>query len=106
MSIDDIIQLIGLFALIVLPSMAIAVRIAIKPMVDAILRLREGLQPEPAQQLADPDRAELARLGGEILQLRRTVARLEEANTFYQTLLQPAVRVEEDPPASSPQPSQ
>ena len=86
MPIDDILKLLLVFSLIVIPVLGITARFALKPIVDAILRLREGgfLQGDRADL---PDVAtELRHLRAEVAEVRAEVARLQEVESFHAAL--------------------
>ncbi len=80
----DIIELSLVFSLVVLPALGITARLALKPIVDAILRLKEGMDSRPA--------AEVQHLVEEVRQLRATVERLEVADSFHRSLLESTSR--------------
>ncbi|HET7233649.1 MAG TPA: hypothetical protein VFJ16_26810 [Longimicrobium sp.] len=87
MPVDDIIKLVLVFSVVVLPMLAFTARFALKPIVDAIVRLKEGgMLPgdSPASVGAEVRqmRAELHDLHQELAQTRHEVARLNEAESF------------------------
>jgi hypothetical protein len=65
----------------VVPVLGVTARLTLRPMVDAILRLREGQQ---GQAVLD---ARVLGLESEVRQLRDTVATLETTVDFQQKLL-------------------
>lgn len=85
---DDLVKLLVICSVIVLPALAITTRFALKPIVDAILRLREGglLQSERAAALNSDVATELRHLRAEIAEVRADVARLQEAESFHAAL--------------------
>jgi hypothetical protein len=66
------------------PVLGITVRLALKPIVDSIVRLRETA---PAGQLSDAVAGRVVELEDELRHLRTSVARLEETVDFQQKLL-------------------
>jgi hypothetical protein len=76
-------QMAVVFAVVVVPALGLTMRFALKPFVDAILRLKEGgVLPS-----ADPaTAAELRIMREELLEMRQTVRRLEEADSFHREL--------------------
>jgi hypothetical protein len=89
---EEIIELAAVLSVVVLPMMAVTLRLTLRPLVEAILRLREGLRADAGPPLAGADAAELARLREEVARLHRTVARLQEAEAFHRALEGPAER--------------
>ena len=81
---EEILEFMLVVALVVLPALAITARIALKPIVEAILMLREALT---AGQTPGPgDQDEVTRLGDRIKVLESQVSRLEESEVFYRKL--------------------
>jgi hypothetical protein len=68
------------------PVLGITVRLALKPIVDSIVRLRETA---PTARLSDAVASRVVELEDEMRQLRGTVTRLEETVEFQQALLAP-----------------
>lgn len=80
--------LMGIAAIVVcMPVLAITARVTLKPVVDAIVRLRELVPPSTD---AGAERR-MMRLEEEVRQLRGTVAGLETTVEFQQKLLASAV---------------
>jgi hypothetical protein len=94
MSVDDIIKLCIVTSLVVLPALAVTARFALKPIVDAILRLKEGgLLPNGAAAAGQELpllTAEVRQLREEMAQLQQSVTRLQDAEAFHRTLEEPA----------------
>lgn len=67
------------------PALALAARLAIKPILEAIDRFREGVAVSP--RLADP---RVDALQGEVNRLSREVERLSESEAFHRQLLETA----------------
>lgn len=91
----DFIEIALVVALVIIPALGLTARFALKPIVDALIRLKEGgLIPGPARSLDDVPMlaAEVRQLREEIAQLHQTVARLEEAESFHRTLAAPAAK--------------
>jgi hypothetical protein len=68
------------------PVLGITVRLALKPIVDSIVRLRETA---PTTRLSDAVATRVVELEDEVRQLRGSVIRLEETVDFQQQLLVP-----------------
>src|SRR5215218_3688733 len=91
MPVDDIIKLLLVLSVVVVPALGITARIAIKPIVEAILRLRDGgVIPGESVAALSGDvrqlRAELQNVHDEMSQVRADVARLREAESFHLAL--------------------
>lgn len=80
----DIAFLAIIFCVVCVPVLGITARIALKPIVDAIVRLRESAG---AGQLSGAVAGRVMELEEEVRQLRGTVGRLEETVEFQQKLL-------------------
>lgn len=82
-----IVGLVAVVGLILVPSLAIAVRVSLKPMVEAVVLLREALgKTTPATRAsedADETRARLA-------YLEAAVSELQESSAFFRELVTPA----------------
>lgn len=86
---EDIIILAMLVFLVIVPALGVTARFALKPIVDALLRLKEGgLLPTALRNADDAASltAEVRQLRVEIAQLQQSVARLEEAESFHRGL--------------------
>lgn len=83
-TIQDYVMLLLMLLVFGVPAVAIAARLAIRPIVDAIVRLREISGPNPA--LND---ARVAALEAEVNRLSEEVQRLSEADTFNRQLNAP-----------------
>ncbi len=83
---DDVMKLVVIFALVVVPALGITVRFALKPIVDAILRLKEG----GVLRSYDPGATtEVRQLREEVAELQRTIRELKEVESFHRTLAAP-----------------
>ncbi|MBV9110704.1 MAG: hypothetical protein JO306_14935 [Gemmatimonadetes bacterium] len=89
MEFNDLIKLLVICSVIVLPMLALTARFALKPIVDALLRLKvggvlpgEGSAAEEMRLL----RGELRQMHDELAQMRTTVDRLQEAESFDRAL--------------------
>ena len=84
---DDLVKLLVICSVIVLPALAITTRFALKPIVDALLRLREGGVLQGDRSALSSDVAtELRYLRAEIAEVRADVARLQEVESFHAAL--------------------
>lgn len=81
-TIEDAAGLVFIFIVFGVPALAIGARLAIRPVVDAIVRLRESFAP-PGVAAPDP---RLAALEAEVARLRREVRRLSQAEAFAREL--------------------
>lgn len=78
--------LMGIMSIVIcVPVLAITARLAIKPIVDAIVRLRES--GGGGARLTDAVAGRVMELEDEVRQLRSSVSRLEETVDFQQKLL-------------------
>lgn len=89
--------LILMFIVFGIPALAIAARLAIRPVLDAVLSLRETAAARP---LASDSR--VAALEAEVSRLSLEIGRLTDAQAFDRQLAQPALP--EAPRASSSEP--
>ena len=80
----DIAFLAIIFCVVCVPVLGITARLALKPIVDAIVRLRES---SGAAQLSGAVAGRVVELEDEVGRLRASVARLEETVDFQQKLL-------------------
>ncbi|MFL5385454.1 MAG: hypothetical protein ACJ8GN_23275 [Longimicrobiaceae bacterium] len=80
----EAVLLLIMFIVFCVPALAITARLVLKPMVDAIVRLREsGGNAQVSGSVAN----RVLELEDEVRQLRSTVGRLEETVDFQQKLL-------------------
>jgi len=84
MSPKDIGVLAIIFCVVCVPVLGITARLALKPIVDAIVRLRES---SGMAQLSESVAGRVVALEDEVRHLRSTVGRLEETVEFQQKLL-------------------
>lgn len=91
MDIEDFIGIALVTSLVVIPALGATARFALKPIVDALIRLKEGgllpSQSRPAESALLVE--EVRRLREEVAQLTQTVNRLEEAESFHRRLAAP-----------------
>jgi hypothetical protein len=95
MDFEDFLGYAMVISLLVIPALGLTARFALKPIVDALLRLKEGgLLPSAVRSAEDVPMlvTEVRRLRAEVAQLQQTVARLEDAESFHRTLAAPAAR--------------
>ena len=80
---ESIIGLVAVVGLIFIPSLAIAVRLSLKPMVEAIVRLHEGLsRTGTGTELS----GETAGIRAQLNRLEETVQKLSESDAFDREL--------------------
>jgi uncharacterized protein YlxW (UPF0749 family) len=102
--VDDIIKLCMVTSLVVFPAFAITVRFALKPIVDAIVRLKEGgviASSQPAVAGAQDVSllaAEMRHLREDVSQLQQSVAQLQDAEAFHRSLSERAAPPQIAPP--------
>lgn len=84
---NDIVKFLVVTSVVVLPALAITARFALKPIVDAILRLKEGgvLATESAATLRDVT-LELQQLRAEVAEMKGEMARLQDVHSFHAAL--------------------
>ncbi|MBV9773347.1 MAG: hypothetical protein JO040_05330 [Gemmatimonadetes bacterium] len=85
---EEIAKLSVLFSVVVLPALAVTARFALKPIVDAILRLKEGgVLSNNAVSGTDPMLlAEIRQMREEMAQLQQSVAQLQDVESFHRAL--------------------
>lgn len=76
------------FIVIGIPVMGLTARLAIKPLVESILRVREAFLEKP-QPPGTVSAADVERLEAEVYELRQQVRQLSEAAEFDRKLLGP-----------------
>jgi len=92
--------LLGIFAIVVIvPVVGVTARFALRPIVDAIVRLREAFGLTPAHQAME---TRVLDLEGEVVRLRASVSALEETVALQQKLL--AAPRDESAATSAPAP--
>lgn len=79
---DDIITAVILFSIICAPALALSFRIALKPAVEALVRLREVAAPPEGRDPA----GEASDLRRRVEELQDRLERLEEARDFDRRL--------------------
>ena len=95
MRFEEFIGLLVLLALVVFPALALSLRLALKPIVESIVRLREAFVSTPQ---IPGDAARMARLEEEVTRLRAEVERLGSLEEFYGELAESTER----PPLPDP----
>ena len=83
--IKDAVMLFIMLLVFGVPAIAIAARLAIRPIVDAIIRLKEISAPAPPAL----NNARVEALEAEVNRLSMEVQRLNEAETFNRQLTKP-----------------
>lgn len=98
METGDIIELTLVFAVVVVPSLGLTARFVLKPVVDALVRLKEGglLSGGSGSQEMLQLRSEVRQLREEMASLHGSVERLREAEEFNRVLR------DTSPPAALP----
>lgn len=85
MAVDDIMELMLFIVLVVLPLLGVTMRFTLKPLIQAVIQLSEGLN----RSIGSDDPAALERMQEELSELHHKVAELEASNTFYRELVDP-----------------
>jgi len=85
---EEILQFVVVGAIVVIPALAISARIALRPMVDAVARLRE-LTTTKDRVHADTLATELRELRATTAELAEEVRALREGGEFYRQLQAP-----------------
>jgi hypothetical protein len=93
MDASDIVMLLLVFFGVVVPVLGITARLAIKPMVNAIVRLRESFAQGAGSGLVE---RRVLQLEDELRQVRAEVQRLAEAEAFQRELLSPPNRLSQE----------
>ena len=100
MTIDNIMELLLFIVLVVLPLLGITMRLTLKPIVNAVIQLSEGLSRSRESRIGQEDAAALQRMQEDLSELRQKVAEMESAHSFYRGLIAP--QHSSDPNAPSP----
>ncbi len=100
MTVDDIMKLLLFVVLVVLPLFSVTLRLSLKPIVEAVIQLSDGLRGSRESRIRREDAPALERMQEELSELREKVAELEAANSFYRGLIEN--QSSSDPTASSP----
>jgi ubiquinone biosynthesis protein UbiJ len=95
---EDIFRYVLLSAVVIVPALGITARFALRPIVDAVVRLREAMAESGSTALAQALAVEVRELRAETATLRDEVARLSTIEAFHRQLQQP--HAGELPPAS------
>lgn len=82
------------------PILGLTIRMLAKPLAEAITTLKDGFSSPQGPSMADQ---RLMRLEDEVDVLRKTVARLEEAEEFRKALNAPQAATPTLPPGSTPE---
>jgi hypothetical protein len=90
MDTHDIIQSLIVVSVVVVPALGITARFALKPIVDAILRLREGgVLPGPTDATTHQLTSQVLEMRGEIAAIQRQLTEMRDAADFHRALQQP-----------------
>lgn len=94
MNAEDFVKLAMVVSIFVLPAIALTTRFALKPIVDAILRLKEGGLLSGSSSAGTQEIpllvAEVRQLRDEVAQLQHSVGQLQEVERFHRSLESPA----------------
>ncbi len=88
MTVDGIMELLLFLVLVVLPLLTVTMRLSLKPIVEAVIQLSEGLSRSRGPRLGHEDAAAFERMQEDLSQLREKVAELEAADRFYRGLIE------------------
>jgi hypothetical protein len=86
MSPDQWLKLIAVVSVVTLPALAITVRLALKPIVEAILRLNEAMNSPSRLAPREVGDEAVHQMVDELDEIRRRLADLEAAQTFHRQL--------------------
>ena len=93
MDTGDIVELSMVFALVVVPALGITARFVLKPVVDALVRLKEGgvLSSGPARSAPEvlQLRDEVRQMRDEMAVLHTVVMEMRDASDFHRALREP-----------------
>ena len=81
---EDIIIAAGIVVLVFIPALALTARFALRPIVEAIIRLREGLMGGSTGSFPT-DR--MAAIEAELAEIRREIRKLAEVREFNRELV-------------------
>lgn len=84
----DFFAFVAFVGVVMVPVLAVTARFALKPIVESIVRLREGLAAKPQTTIGDPDQLRL--LQQEVSDLRTAVEQLRDVVEFERALKAPA----------------
>jgi hypothetical protein len=86
----EMVQTLLVISVVVVPALGVTARFALKPIVDAILRLKEsGLISGPGDAAAQQLAVQVQELRGEVAAMQRQLGELKEAADFHRSLQQP-----------------
>jgi hypothetical protein len=89
MHIDMIVGLVLIFFVVVVPILGVTARLALKPVVESVLALRDAMQEGSTERLDEP---QLAHLQDEVAELNRAVQELRAARDWEASLIPPGRR--------------
>ena len=88
MPLDGIMELLLFVVIVVFPLLTVTLRLSLKPIVEAVIQLADGLARSREARLGQADAAALERMEEELAELRGKVAELEAADGFYRGLIE------------------
>lgn len=80
---DDILGYVLVTAVAIIPALGITARLALRPVVDAIVRLKETFGEQPGNAVLEK---RVVQLEDELQQVREEVQRLREVEAFHRAL--------------------
>jgi hypothetical protein len=83
MDTEEMLIVMGSIVLVFIPALALTARFALKPIVEAIIRLREGFTSTPREVASDQ---RLLRMEQQLSALQRRLDEVEKAGTFERQL--------------------
>lgn len=99
MTFDQFIEVLVVGSVVVLPALAITMRLALRPIVEAIVKLTDIVKTRTDPPSAD--RPSVQEVREELRQLQQRVLELQEANSFQQSLFPTLHASHSDPDAAS-----
>ena len=88
MVVDDIMELLLFVVVVVLPLLTVTMRLSLKPIVDAVIQLSDGLSRSKQSRGDQGDAAALEQMQEDLAELRHKVVELEAADSFYRGLIE------------------
>ena len=87
-AVEEIMELLLFVVVVVLPLLTVTLRLSLKPIVEAVIQLSDGLSRSRESRVGPEDAAALERMEEELAALREKVSELEEADRFYRGLIE------------------
>lgn len=105
MSPDDILGYVVVATVVIIPVLAITARIALRPIIEAVARVRELTASAESDGAVPELHAELEDLRATVAELRDEVHALREAGEFYRALAAPREPGADEPASTEARPA-